>query len=82
MTIQLEFNFGEMDQIVQLRYVKKQLDDLKESTRKQCKKLFGELRTLEKRCAKLEAENMLLKQGPDQKIEWIFKQDEQLVQVR
>ena len=82
MNLQLEFNFGDQsDTAAQLRYLKKQLDDMQESMRKQTKKLFGEVRSLEKRCAKLEAENANLKQ-PDKKIEWIFLQDDQLVQAK
>ena len=82
MYVQLELNFGDQsDTQAQLRYMKTQLDTLQESMRKQTKKLFGEVRTLEKRCAKLEAENANLKQ-PDKKIEWIFLQDEQLVQAK
>ena len=82
MHVQLEFNFGDQnDTSAQLRYMKTQLDAMQESMRKQTKKLFGEVRTLEKRCAKLEAENANLKQ-PDKKIEWIFLQDEQLVQAK
>ena len=82
MYVQLELNFGDQsDTQAQLRYMKTQLDAMQESFRKQTKKLFGEVRTLEKRCAKLEAENANLKQ-PDKKIEWIFLQDEQLVQAK
>jgi uncharacterized membrane protein len=82
MHVQLEFNFGDQnDTAAQLKYLKTQLDAMQESMRKQTKKLFGEVRTLEKRCAKLEAENVSLKK-PDKKIEWIFLQDDQLVQAK
>lgn len=81
--MQLEFDIEPIDANMRLKYLMQQIDELKESMRKQTKKLFGDLRTLEKRCAKLESENMRLKleKEPD-KIEWIFMQDDLLVRVK
>lgn len=85
MNLQLEFNFSDQgDFRAELRYMKKQLDDMQESMRKQTKKLFGDVRTLEKRCEKLEEENSSLKKKTPnpEKIEWIFKEDDFLVKIK